>query len=84
MHPAIARRIFFYSISKLSAACQKATDQFRRTIILVQIKVFIPQNETNPVRQEDSCYLSSKMFIISQAAFATEVPGPKIAATPAL
>lgn len=30
------------------------------------------------------CSLSSKMFIISQAALATEVPGPKIAATPAL
>ena len=29
-------------------------------------------------------HLSSKIFIISQAAFATEVPGPKMAATPAL
>ena len=28
--------------------------------------------------------LSSKIFIISTAAFATEVPGPKMAATPAL
>ena len=28
--------------------------------------------------------LSSRIFIISTAAFATEVPGPKMAATPAL
>ncbi len=31
-----------------------------------------------------SNYFSSKRFIISQAALATEVPGPKMAATPAL
>lgn len=29
-------------------------------------------------------YLSSRIFIISQAALATDVPGPKMAATPAL
>ena len=28
-------------------------------------------------------YFSSKMFIISTAALATDVPGPKMAATPA-
>lgn len=28
-------------------------------------------------------YLSSRMFIISTAALATDVPGPKMAATPA-
>lgn len=29
-------------------------------------------------------YLSRRMFMISQAALATDVPGPKTAATPAL
>ena len=35
-------------------------------------------------RGDDYSSLSRRMFIISQAALATEVPGPKIAATPAL
>ena len=33
---------------------------------------------------EESVYSSNKIFIISQADFATLVPGPKMAATPAL
>ncbi len=36
-------------------------------------------------RPDNGVYsLSSRIFIISQAALATDVPGPKIAATPAL
>ena len=37
-----------------------------------------------PQPKRNDYSLSSKMFIISQAAFATLVPGPKMAATPAL
>ena len=83
--------VFLYflmkEITKLSALGNKVNDiniRIFKAITTIKKALHSLLNCTMPSKTTYFIYLSSKMFIISQAALATLVPGPKMAATPAL
>jgi len=65
------------------STCGKQKTLFQRKAFNAFSQV-IERFVTDIVRNTYSLSLSKRIFIISQAALATEVPGPKMAATPAL